>query len=156
MAAPVKKKRLHELDGWDGPTKGGVVLFSQNEKDYQLDVSKLGGIPPAVIAVDASSGTADIQPVQGTDFHIDLTLAKTTVTVDALPDVFWPDNTRFDILITLKQGTGANLVDWPTTIKWPHDMKPVLSYTAGQEDIIVLSTTDKGVSWKGATYAQGY
>ena len=78
----------------------------------------------------------------------------TTVTFAALTNV--AENTRFEVMLTFKQGTGANKVTWPDIVKWPHGAQPVLSYAANAEDTLSLYTLDGGVTWKGSLLAAGY
>lgn len=156
MATVVKKKRLHELDSYDGDKSAAVALISVDEKEYKLPISQLGGDSnkPEVV-VDASGAAAIINPAEGTSFYVELTEPHTTLSIYPVPDDF-PANTRFDIVITLKQGTGSNKVEWPGMVKWPNGFIPPLSYIQGKEDVFVLSATDGGYAWKGASYGLGY
>lgn len=65
-------------------------------------------------------------------------------------------DTAQEVVLYLKQGTGANLVTWPGNIKWPNGLKPSLSYIQGKTDIVQLTTYDRGATWFGIHTASGY
>ncbi|HEY8791041.1 MAG TPA: hypothetical protein VIM10_18185 [Actinopolymorphaceae bacterium] len=52
-------------------------------------------------------------------------------------------------LVTLKQGTGGYLlVDWPSGVKWPMDVVPVLQTPAGSVDEFTFYSAD--TTWRGS------
>lgn len=56
----------------------------------------------------------------------------------------------------LRQGSGANKVTWPDSVKWPHGVAPVLSYAPGAEDAFTLTSTDGGTTWRGFFAGGGF
>lgn len=56
------------------------------------------------------------------------------------------------VLLTLTNG-GSATVTWPSTIKWPGGTAPTL--TASGVDLVILSTSDGGTTWRG-TATTGY
>lgn len=153
MATALKKTRLHELESYAGTPQGGVLLYSKDNKEYKIDVDKLA--PVATVAtVNGSNNAATLDFNTSTDIILVLNDPTTTVTFAALTNV--AENTRFEVMLTFKQGTGANKVTWPENVKWPHGAQPVLSYAANAEDTLSLYTLDGGVTWKGSLLAAGY
>ena len=65
-------------------------------------------------------------------------------------------DTAQEVVIHLKQGTGANLVTWPGNIKWPNGLKPSLSHVQGKVDAVQLTSYDRGATWYGTHISSGY
>lgn len=59
------------------------------------------------------------------------------------------------VTLALVQGTGANLVVWPSSIRWAHGRVPVLSYEAGQVDLVTLLYIGNA-TWRGFFAAGGF
>lgn len=57
--------------------------------------------------------------------------------------------------LSLLQGTGANLVAWPSNVKWNYGREPVLSYKTGVRDIFQFVTYDNGTTWFGSLIMAG-
>lgn len=57
--------------------------------------------------------------------------------------------------IALRQGSGANLVVWPTSVKWSFGRTPVLSYKQGVVDTFEFITYDNGATWVGSMVLAG-
>lgn len=57
-------------------------------------------------------------------------------------------------VLSLRQGSGANLVTWPSSVKWSFGRKPVLSYAQGVSDVFEFISYDNGATWTGSL-AQG-
>ena len=53
------------------------------------------------------------------------------------------------LTLMLQQGTGANKVKWPSSVRWNNGREPVLSYDTGKIDVITLLTKDSGTKWYG-------
>ncbi|ANZ48153.1 tail fiber protein [Erwinia phage vB_EamM_Asesino] len=154
MAAPVKKKRLHELDVFSGDKKDGVLLFSKDGKEYQIAVSALGDAPGKQLTQSAPAGSPLVLYAGTTDWVLNLNEAKKTLTIEEWPTV--PVGQRIEITLTMVQVTGANKVAWPTNVKWPNDAEPPLSYTKDAEDMVLLTSVDSGKTWRGLIIAMGY
>ncbi|QVJ13165.1 tail fiber protein [Pseudomonas phage PSA28] len=65
-------------------------------------------------------------------------------------------DTAQELVLSLKQGTGANLVSWPGNVKWANGLKPPLSYIQGKIDLVQLLTFDRGTTWLGIHVNSGY
>lgn len=153
MATQLKKTRLHELDSFTGDPQGGVLLFSKENKEYKIDAEQL--LPTNVVTtVNGANSSATIDPNNSTDVILVLNEPVTSLTISPL--VGTKANVRVEFYLTVKQGTGANKITWPSNVKWPHGANPVLSYTADAEDTLALYTLDGGVTWKGSLIATGY
>lgn len=87
-----------------------------------------------------------IDPILGTIQDLTLNTATTTVTFKAFSD---GANLGRQLTLLLKQGTGANKVNWPSSIKWNNNRPPVLSYVTGRVDVITLLTRNSGGTWYG-------
>lgn len=59
------------------------------------------------------------------------------------------------VTLMLHQGSGANQVVWPANVVWPFGQKPVLSYAAGQFDLVTL-LFNGGDQWLGFFAAGGF
>lgn len=53
------------------------------------------------------------------------------------------------VTMIIEQGTGANLANWPSTIRWSRNRIPVLSLEKGRMDVVTLMTYDQGINWFG-------
>jgi hypothetical protein len=53
------------------------------------------------------------------------------------------------ILWLIQDSAGPRMITWPSSISWGSAGEPSLSVTAGQTDIIKLTTFSKGVKWFG-------
>ncbi|MNJ45128.1 hypothetical protein D3C77_402120 [compost metagenome] len=96
------------------------------------------------ITFDLSSGVSFFSGV--------LTAANTTVNIINVDNK--PNNYQ-SFSFSLKQGTGANLVSWPSNIFWSFGRKPVLTFTQGKIDIFQLITYDNGLTWFGSLIVAG-
>ncbi|MCT7475997.1 hypothetical protein N5V81_13520 [Escherichia coli] len=74
MATVVKKKRLHELDSYDGDKSSAVALISVDEKEYKLPLSEIGGGADAnpIQNLSGADGVVEIDPNIADDFIIRL------------------------------------------------------------------------------------
>lgn len=75
-----------------------------------------------------------------------LMLPNTSVNLDA---VVAPTNIYRQIVLYIKQGTGANKVVWDNKISWSNGRIPTLSYRNGATDIVTLVTINNGNTWFG-------
>lgn len=63
----------------------------------------------------------------------------------------------FSMTLKLTQdATGNRSVTWPASIKWPGNTAPTLTATANKYDVLVLWTSDGGVTWTGSVGSQNY
>ncbi|EEP1041325.1 hypothetical protein HAY58_003035 [Salmonella enterica] len=156
MATVVKKKRLHELESYDGDKSSAVALISVDEKEYKLPLSEIGGGTDAnpIQNLSGAGGVVEIDPNIADDFIIRLGDPTTALSITPITDPV--PGTRYELLLTLRQGTGANKITWPASVKWPNGAEPPLSYTLDAEDVLSLSSTDGGTTWKGAICGTGY
>lgn len=53
------------------------------------------------------------------------------------------------ITLTLRQGSGANKVQWPSNIVWAYNRQPVLSYVPGAYDLVTLVYDPIAHNWRG-------
>ncbi|EDD9881594.1 hypothetical protein BZQ56_08955 [Salmonella enterica subsp. enterica serovar Enteritidis] len=157
MATVVKKKRLHELDSYNGDKSSAVALISVDEKEYKLPLSEIGGggaDANPIQNLSGADGVVEIDPNIADDFIIRLGDPTTALSITPITDPV--PGTRYELLLTLCQGTGANKITWPASVKWPNGAEPPLSYTLDAEDVLSLSSTDGGTTWKGAICGTGY
>jgi hypothetical protein len=52
-------------------------------------------------------------------------------------------------LFAKQDGTGSRVPVWPASVKWPANIAPTLTTTAGKEDIFGFSTRDAGTVYDG-------
>lgn len=57
--------------------------------------------------------------------------------------------------LSLRQGSGANKVTWPQSVKWSFGRAPVLSYKQGATDIFEFVSYDNGATWIGSLVMAG-
>ena len=58
--------------------------------------------------------------------------------------------------LALVQGTGANKVTWPSNVRWPNGVPPVLSYTQGRIDLFEFLSPDADGQWFGCFASGGF
>jgi len=154
MASPVKKQPFEDLPLYTNFTdvKDGMMLFVKDGKAYRYPLEILP-TPKFAQAVNISSASYELAAAESTDWNLGLTLPETTLTIkkDGVLGAL-----RYTLNLTIIQGTGANLIKWPSNVKFPHDAEPVLSYQKGKSDFITLTTIDGGSTWKGAVGGTGY
>ena len=76
-----------------------------------------------------------------------LTVPTCTLTVQATCQAF---------KLALVQGTGANKVTWPSNVRWPNGVPPVLSYTQGRIDLFEFLSPDADGQWFGCFAGGGF
>ena len=57
--------------------------------------------------------------------------------------------------VVLRQGSGANKVVWPTSVKWSFGREPVPSYKQGVTDTFEFTSYDNGTTWVGSLVYAG-
>lgn len=58
-------------------------------------------------------------------------------------------NQAKQVTLILKQGVGATTVTWPTNVVWANGNPPILSFTAGKEDVVTLLHITDEDKWYG-------
>ena len=53
------------------------------------------------------------------------------------------------ITLVLRQGTGVNLVEWPSNVRWSYNQQPVLAYEKDYEDVVTLVNFGTDEYWYG-------
>lgn len=104
-------------------------------------------------AITADAAELEIDTSGGTSY-IDVTLNVANVALTLAAPELEPGFVK-QVTLALAQGTGANLVTWPNNVTWPHGRPPVLSYNAGQVDMVTLLYLGNGV-WRGFFVAGGF
>lgn len=140
-------------------TQGAQTATSQAQTATQAATDarryQIGTIyKKVVINVSSAQTTALIDLAAGTDFVLNLS------NVNPCLLTFANANTDADLAqqfsINVKQVTGANLLNYPNTVKWQNGKKPVLSWDVGKEDMLTFMTYDNGAVWKGFFSGQGF
>lgn len=168
MAQPAKKKRLEDLTQFDDITvEDGFLHYAKDGVDYKFPFAKFREVVEKVAdrAAEYAFGTifrssslnaattVNIDCTTASEFYVTLTQPNCVLSIiNPLTD----DNVVQQISITLIQGTGSNLIDWPANVKFENDWEPKLSYQKDKEDLFILTTRDKGVTWKVMVAGQGY
>ena len=76
-----------------------------------------------------------------------LTVPTCTLTVQATCQAF---------KLAIVQGTGANKVTWPSNVRWPNGVPPVLSYTQGCIDLFEFFSPNADGQWLGCFIGGGF
>ncbi len=107
-----------------------------------------------ILAQSSTSSSSEANQVTvlptGKGTTVSMTLNKVTTTI-SLTQANAPNFT-----LVLTQGTGANKVIWPSSIKWQFGIAPVLSYKKDQVDILYFISLDNGNTWLGSMIGGGY
>lgn len=92
-------------------------------------------------ATSTASTTVDLGA--GTVQLLTLGVANTTIALTGATS-----GIPASISLYLKQdATGARLVTWPASVKWPGGIAPTLSAGANEVDLVTLETLDGGTVW---------
>lgn len=101
----------------------------------------------------AAAATATINLSLASHFNVTLNSAQCSVVLSGASTLL---DTAQEVVLFLKQGTGANKITWPGNVKWPNGLVPSLSYVQNKVDIVQLVTYDRGSTWHGIHTASGY
>lgn len=93
----------------------------------------------------ASPATLDL----ATALSFDVTI--TGATTFAFANVPAVNNTLLGVILRIVNGGSAALT-WPGSVKWPSGSAPAL--TAAGTDMLVFTSDDKGVTWRGVLAAK--
>lgn len=107
------------------PQSGNFELLPSLNRGGVLLSQSLSGA--SSYTIDASAGSVT---------QITLTARNTGITFSNTPTVV---GKTIELDIILKQGAGANLVSWPSNIKWQNGRVPVLSYELDSEDVVTIT-----------------
>lgn len=100
-----------------------------------------------------AAASQNLDDTDGTSvFEVTLNEPSTALTISNPPT---SANQIKQLTLLLTQGTGSNVVTWPSTIAWSQGMAPVLSYTKGQRDMITLLYMGSG-NWLGFYSGSGF
>lgn len=90
---------------------------------------------------------------QAFTFDITLNQANTSLGLTANGETV---NTQREIIVILRQGTGANKVSWPTNIDWSYDSEPVLAFQQVKYDKFQLVKIHGQANWSGSVIGGHY
>ncbi|BDU12289.1 hypothetical protein [Escherichia phage phiWec179] len=85
-------------------------------------------------------------------FYATLSSATCTISFTNIPVT---TATVLNFSLALRQGSGANKVVWPASVKWSFGRAPVLSYRQGAIDTFEFISLDNGASWIGSMVMAG-
>lgn len=129
-------------------TTGGISSNAWQE----FGASGGGSSTGKVVNLGNVQGTATCNLTLGDSFLANLTAGQCVVGITN-PSTAQGVSQTFTLSLT--QGTGANLVSWPSNIKWNYGRLPVLSYKTGVRDIFQFVTYDGGNTWFGSLIMAG-
>lgn len=107
-----------------------------------------GGLLLPRMQTIASAGTAlalDVAYTNGVSFF-DVTLDTPQCLLSFL-NTNVPPGYTWSFTVRLRQGTGANKVAFPATVRWSNKRAPVLAYEAGTADLLTFMSVGNG--WLG-------
>ena len=67
-----------------------------------------------------------------------------------------PANTQHEVIVILRQGTGANKVSWPNNVDWAYGSEPVLAFQQGKYDRFQLIKLQGQNNWMASTVGGTY
>lgn len=107
-------------------------------------VTVAGGGKETTASLTASTANTTIDLANGNVQMLTLNTSTTIALTGAT------NSTACSISLYLKQdATGNRTITWPTSVKWPSAIAPVLSTGATKVDLVVLETLDGGTTWYG-------
>lgn len=140
------------LGGNNGPANAqGQALLNRTAYLSNQIASLTSAQNKTISSLAASTGAGlVINPTAGGPYMFAVTLNQPSCAITFLnqavpPGIYW------EFYILLIQGTGANVVTWPSNVLWEYNRTPALSYTAGYADVIKLVSNPVGSSqsWLG-------
>lgn len=129
-------------------TTGGISPSAWQE----FGAGSGGGSTGKVVNLGNVQGTAICNLNLGDTFVANLTAGQCVISIT---NPTTSQNTSQSFTLSLTQGTGANLVSWPSSVKWNYGRTPVLSYKTGVRDIFQFVTYDGGNTWFGSLIMAG-
>ena len=113
-------------------------------------IEAMGGVLLPVVETINAAGPAVVLNVD-TNRRVsafDITLTAPDCALSLLNERV-PKGFLWAITLTLRQGTGANKLQWPASVKWAYDREPVLSYVLGAYDMVTLVSDPVTQGWRG-------
>jgi hypothetical protein len=100
-----------------------------------------------------ASATTNIDCSLSNNFVITMSSNITSLTFSNVP----VSGRLFYLALIIRQDAiGERSLAWPSSIKWPSGVAPVITATANKYDIITIMTYDGGTSWSGFVAGQNY
>ena len=122
------------IDANANSTFNGAVVTDLVLKQYGEIVSNLGNV----------SGNRTINLDNGNVFTATL-VGNTTFSIT---NPLTQTNTGTSFTLILKNGSGGPYsITWPTSIKFPNNLAPLRTETAGKTDVWIFITPDQGTTW---------
>ncbi|QQG33638.1 tail fiber protein [Cronobacter phage A24] len=103
----------------------------------------------AVYKYDEDEATETSHTVYVSDSTVQLLKLNASTTTLTINSPANEPNLCRQLTLMIQQGTGANKVKWPASVRWNNGREPVLSYDNGKIDVITLLTKDSGAKWFG-------
>lgn len=100
-----------------------------------------------------AGASVTIDSASALTFDITLNQPNTSIGITANSETA---GTQREIIVILRQGTGANKVSWPTNIDWSHDAEPVLAFEQGKYDKFSLTKIQGQSNWMASTIGGTY
>lgn len=131
--------------------KGAAEASAQQAQDF-ANAAGMGIYRVQAIPVAPASLILNPTVDQVSYYEVALTEPMTTINLVDPPDLvgFYQQ-----VTLTLKQGSGANKVTWPSKIKWAFNRSPVLNFISGYTDVVTLVYRGSG-KWMGVFSAGGF
>lgn len=112
-----------------------------------------GGVVRNRLSARGTVGSALSLDLNTADYFT-ATLSSSTCTI-SFTNIPVTTNVVQTFVLSLKQGSGANLVSWPPSVKWSYGRDPVLSYAQGAVDTFEFISYDNGATWTGKLATAG-
>ncbi|MDQ0124698.1 hypothetical protein J2W17_003652 [Pseudomonas lini] len=128
-------------DSGDIPTLSGLG---------EIVLEAMGGVLLPVVETIEAAGVAqalDIETARRVS-AFDITLTAPVCVLSLLNEQV-PAGFQSAITLTLRQGTGANKVTWPSNVVWQFNRPPVLAYVQGMSDMVTLVSDPVTSKWRG-------
>lgn len=110
------------------PTLNQSTLVALREQETALTIAG------NAITIDCNAATV---------FYIALNSSINTITFSNVPVA----GKAFSITLSVEADGTPRTITWPASVKWPNNVAPTLTSTAGQTDTFVLYTYDAGTKW---------
>lgn len=105
-----------------------------------------GGAVERSPATALTGATPTIDCGKGNYFTLAPTANVTSISFSNLP----PSGMGQTIMIDFTQDSTARTVAWPASFKWAGGVAGAVSTGSGAKDLIALTTTDGGTTWKAS------
>ena len=139
---------------------GAAVSWAAGTRTISLDLpsayvlaAKQGiatALRETVSSPTISAGALTLDLTAASVFNVALNANVTSLTLSGAPTT----GTAFSFTARLSI-SGAYAITWPSSVKWPLGVAPILSSTSGKMDVIVFETTDGGTTYQAFVAGQG-